>query len=70
MNLVTIKWIAMFAIAASVVWFTYNAGRQSVLQRLASDKVEVLKDGQKVDAAVYAADDDGLVCLLIDCNHN
>jgi len=29
-----------------------------------------LKDGQKVDAAVYAADDDGLVCLLIDCQAN
>lgn len=51
-------------------YFMYNAGKQSVLQRLTNDRVEVLKDGQKVDAAVYAADDDGLVCLLIDCQDN
>lgn len=48
-------------------YFMYNAGKQSVIQRLSSDRLEVLKDGQKVDAAVYDADDDGLVCLLIDC---
>lgn len=48
-------------------YFSYNAGRQSVLQKLSDDRVQVVKDGQKVDAAVYAADDDGLVCLLIDC---
>lgn len=51
-------------------YFMYNAGKQSVLQKLNNDRVEVLKDGQKVDAAVYAADDDGLVCLLIDCQDN
>lgn len=58
------------AIALALVgthYFMYNTGKQSVLQRLSSDRVEVLKDGQKVDAAVYAADDDRLVCLLIDC---
>ncbi len=49
-------------------YFMYNAGKQSVLQRLTNDRVEVLKDGQKVDASVYAADDDGLVCLLTDCS--
>lgn len=48
-------------------YFSYNAGRQSVLQKLSNDRVEVLKDGQKVDASVYAADDGELVCLLIDC---
>lgn len=58
---------AILVVAA--LWFTYNAGRQSVLQRLASDKVEVLKDGKKVDAAVYAADDDGLICLLYPCDN-
>lgn len=48
-------------------YFSYNAGRQSVLQKLSDDRVQVVKDGQKVDAAVYAADDGELVCLLIDC---
>lgn len=67
MNLVTIKWLTIVSLVFATLLFTYNAGRQSVLQKLASDKVEVLKDGQKVDAAVYAADDDGLICLLIAC---
>lgn len=48
-------------------YFMYNAGKQYVLQRLSIDRVEVIKDGQKVDAAVYSADDDGLICLLIAC---
>lgn len=58
------------AIALALIgthYFSYNAGRQSILQKLSDDRVQVVKDGQKVDAAVYAADDDGLVCLLIDC---
>lgn len=50
-------------------YFMYNAGKQSVLQRLSNDRIEVLKDGQKVDVAVYAADDESLTCLLIDCNN-
>lgn len=58
------------AIALALIgthYFSYNAGRQSVLQKLSDDRVQVVKDGQKVDAAVYAADDSELVCLLIDC---
>lgn len=48
-------------------YFAYNIGKQGVLQKLNSDRVEVIKDGQKVDTAVYAADDESLICLLIDC---
>ena len=66
MNFPIVKFIG-YLFVAWVIWLAYGAGRQSVLQKLASDKVEVLKNGQKVDAAVYAADDDGLVCLLIAC---
>lgn len=51
-------------------YFAYNIGKQGLLQKLNSDRVEVIKDGQKVDAAVYAADDDGLVCMLIACEPN
>lgn len=60
-------YITMAAIAIACFVFSYHIGRQSVLQKLSDDRVQVVKDGQKVDAAVYAADDDGLVCLLIDC---
>lgn len=62
-------YLAIIAIVVFFTVFSYHIGRQSVLQKLASDKVEVLKDGKKVDAAVYAADDDNLICLLTDC-HN
>lgn len=61
---------ALALILVGTHYFTYNSGRQSVLQKLSDDRVQVVKDGQKVDAAVYAADDDGLVCLLIDCQDN
>lgn len=60
-------YLALAAVIVTCFIFSYHMGKQSVLQRLASDKVEVLKDGQKVDAAVYAADDDELICLLISC---
>lgn len=60
-------YITLAAIAISCFVFSYHIGRQSVLQKLSDDRVQVVKDGQKVDAAVYAADDDGLVCLLIEC---
>lgn len=66
----TYAYIAFAAILVFFVVFSYHIGKQSVLHRLVSDKVEVLKDGQKVDAAVYAADDDGLICLLISCEDN
>ena len=60
-------YLALAVMVAGALWFTYNAGRQSVLQKLSSDRVEVLKDGRKIDADVLAADDDGLICLLIEC---
>jgi hypothetical protein len=48
-------------------WFIYDAGKQSVVYKLQSDRVEVLQDGKKIDADVLAADDDNLICLLIAC---
>lgn len=61
--------IAMIVIVTCGMWASYNAGKQSVLQRLSADRIEVLKDGQKIDAAVYAADNDGLVCMLVNCDN-
>jgi hypothetical protein len=45
----------------------YKSGKDSVTSKLQEQKVEVLKDGKKIDENVLAADDDSLVCLLIDC---
>lgn len=61
--------IAMIVIVICGIWASYNAGKQSILQRLSADRIEVLKDGQKIDAAVYAADNDGLVCMLVNCDN-
>lgn len=51
-------------------WFVYTAGKKSVVYKLQSDRIEVLKDGKKIDADVLAADDDSLTCLLINCKTN
>lgn len=45
----------------------YKSGKDSVTAKLQEQKVEVLKDGKKIDEKVLAADDDSLVCMLIDC---
>lgn len=45
----------------------YKSGKDSVTTKLQEQKVEVLKDGKKIDEKVLAADDDSLVCMLIDC---
>lgn len=45
----------------------YNAGKQSVLQRLQNDRITVFKDGKRIDDDVLGADDSGLLCMLTDC---
>ena len=42
-------------------------GKASVRAKLAADKVKILKDGQEIDAEVFAADDEGLCALLGGC---
>ena len=57
--------LALVVIASH--WFIYDAGKRSVLHKLTDSRIEVLKDGKKIDADVLAADDDGLICLLTNC---
>lgn len=45
----------------------YKSGKDSVTAKLQEDKITVLKDGKAVDEKVIAADDQSLVCMLIDC---
>lgn len=45
----------------------YNAGKQSILAKLANDRITVLEDGKKIDESVLSADDNALVCMLTDC---
>lgn len=45
----------------------YNAGKDSVYDKLKDDRITILQDGKKIDEEVLAADDDELYCLVIDC---
>lgn len=47
--------------------YVYNAGKDTVLARLKDQRIEVLKDGKKIDAEVLAADDDALCAILGGC---
>lgn len=46
----------------------YKSGKDSVTAKLQEDKIIVLKEGKVIDEKVIAADDDALVCMLIDCS--
>lgn len=63
-------YIAAVVIFALMLFASYTAGKKSVVHKLQSDRIEVLKDGKKIDADVLAADDDSLTCLLINCKTN
>lgn len=52
---------------STLLYMSYSAGQRSITDKLKDDRITVLQDGKKIDDSVFAADDDGLVCLLIDC---
>lgn len=59
----------LVAVLGALAWgysSAYRSGKQSVVTKLQEDKIQVLKDGKKVDENVLSADDDSLVCLLLD----
>lgn len=59
--------LAVIAGLSTSHYMVYSAGKQAVVSRLQSDRIEVLKDGKKIDEGVLAADDDALYCLLVNC---
>lgn len=64
-------WAAMLVTVVAVLgwthWTAYTSGRDAVLARLQSDRVQVLVDGKEIDNEVLSADDDGLCALLGGC---
>jgi len=47
----------------------YTIGKRAIVAKLASDRIEVLQDGKRIDENVLSAGDDQLLCLLLDnCN--
>ena len=67
------NWLKIGAVVAValVIAGAYVAGRKSgenaLLARLAADRVEIIKDGEKIDAEALSADDDALCRLLGGC---
>lgn len=61
--------LAAFATLSTSHYFAYSAGKQSILTRLADDRVTVLQDGKRIDENVLAADDATLYCLLVNCDN-
>lgn len=51
-------------------YMVYSVGQQSILTRLADDRITVLQDGRKIDERVLAADDNALYCLLVNCERD
>lgn len=65
-----IKLGAAIGVAALLTFthvYVYNAGKDTVLARLKDQRIEVLKDGKKIDAEVLAADDSTLCDILGGC---
>lgn len=61
-------YIGLALVLAYTHYVAYSSGKQSVLSRLQNDRIEILKDGKRIDESVLAADDLTLVCLLTDCD--
>lgn len=59
--------IAVAALLTFTHIYVYNAGKDLILSRLKDDRIEVLKDGKKIDTEALAADDDQLCALLGGC---
>lgn len=61
---------AFLAVAtiARVIYVKGRAdGRASVLNKIAADRITILKDGKEIDDAVLGADDNALCALLGGC---
>lgn len=65
----TIKWM-IFACVAIIILFThyqlFRFGQSYVISELQSQRVEILKDGKKIDESVLTDSDDGLLCRLLE----
>ncbi|WP_417702391.1 hypothetical protein [Pseudophaeobacter sp.] len=59
--------LAVSVIAGGIYLYGHQRGATSVLQRLQSERITVLKDGKKIDEEALGADDTGLCALLGGC---
>lgn len=59
--------LAVALVCGGLYLWGHHDGRQAVLDRLAADRITILKDGKAIDHEVLDADDDGLCALLGGC---
>ena len=59
--------LAVSVMAGGIYLYGHQRGAASVLQRLHSDRITILKDGRKIDEEALDADDTGLCALLGGC---
>ncbi|CAN0653090.1 conserved protein of unknown function [Nitratireductor aquimarinus] len=59
--------LAVSVITGGIYLYGHQRGAASVLQRLQSDRITILKDGRKIDEEALGADDTGLCALLGGC---
>lgn len=59
--------LLVLAVATGLYLYGHHRGTVSVLQRLQSDRITILKDGRKIDEEALGADDTGLCALLGGC---
>ncbi|MEO9611875.1 MAG: hypothetical protein ABJG86_11050 [Nitratireductor sp.] len=59
--------LAAAAVSGAIYLVGHADGRQRVLDRLASDRVQVFKDGKEIDAKILVGGDDYLCAVLGGC---
>lgn len=63
--------IIIIVVAISAIGYSYirvwNAAQESVYAKLKDDRITILQDGKKIDDTVLQANDDELLCLVVDC---
>lgn len=59
--------LAVAAVSGAIYLVGHADGRQRVLDRLASDRVQVFRDGKQIDAKILGAGDDYLCAVLGGC---
>lgn len=53
--------------ALTAVTIAYVSGKNSEINRIRTDQVQILRDGKRIDEEVAGSDDDSLYCRLVKC---
>lgn len=59
--------LAVIAGLSTSHYMVYDAGKQAVVSKIQGDRITILQGGKRIDDKVLTADDDALLCMLIEC---